>query len=119
MIELHPTHELDLTGDRVKRADNLFRQLKRQTSEWLESHSVDKCQQCDGTGLKASKLLNGGYSWDTHAYCDKCYGVGFVGIKNTMNFDGEKYICKQCQSVGCRKCDFTGFVDWITYAMGW
>lgn len=112
--------DLHFGEQRQYRSQNLFLMIRKQSKEWFEEHGIEKCKACDGTGLKASKLQSGGgYMWDNQSYCDKCYGVGYVGIKTALSFGtNEKYICPECQSIGCEQCDMTGFVDWITHAMG-
>ena len=108
----------NLNEKEMMRAHNLFVQLKKQPEKWFKDNGVTKCNKCNGTGLSASKLRDtGGYSWDTTSYCNTCYGVGFIGLKRVLNFDGKKYMCPKCQTVGCHLCNRTGFVDWITHIM--
>ena len=108
------------TQRQKNKAENIFKMLRKQTPEFLEEKQITKCDHCDGTGLNATKLDGqSGYSWaDTNSYCDKCYGVGYLGYDKSIDFDGTKYMCPVCQSVGCKDCEDTGFVDWITHIMG-
>jgi hypothetical protein len=108
-----------LTNNQVSKANNFFKQILATDPEILEEKGLLKCKKCDGTGLGGIKKLHkGGYSWDPLQYCDKCYGVGFLGMKNINTFDEKLFICGECNGVGCRYCDQTGFTDWIAHAMG-
>ena len=107
--------EFDMT--QIYKSHNLFLKLRQQPIEWLVKHEIEICENCHGTGLNATKIQEG-YSWNGMDYCNECYGVGYIGIKASMNFDGTHYVCPYCQSIGCNKCERTGFVDWIQHAMG-
>lgn len=110
--------------DNIRRwkSDNLFQMVKTQPKEWFREYHIEKCEQCHGTGLKVSKNFGEGYSsysWDCQSYCEECYGIGYLNIKEAMPFGNDDlYICPNCQSIGCDKCNNTGFVDWIAHAMG-
>ncbi len=100
------------------RSTNLYVKLQRQPKEWFDKNEIELCETCHGTGLRATKLKQGGYSWDGVSNCDDCYGIGYLHIRRGMSFDGDqKYICPDCKSVGCGKCENNGFIDWITHAM--
>lgn len=108
-----------LDNSQTAKANNFFKQLLKTDPELLEEKGLTKCSKCDGTGLGGiNKLLKGGYSWDPTQYCDECYGVGFLGIRNLKTFDEKLFICGVCNGVGCGDCDQTGFTDWIAHAMG-
>ncbi|MCK5613098.1 hypothetical protein KAR91_65095 [Candidatus Pacearchaeota archaeon] len=110
-----------LGNKQVARSNNLFTKIKRQPPEWFERHGITRCDKCGGNGLHVVKHSGDGYSsytWDTQSYCSKCYGTGHLGIESSMRFDDAVYMCPKCQTVGCGKCNMTGFVDWITRAIG-
>jgi hypothetical protein len=103
-----------------RKADSIFKLLRSQTSEFLIERHITQCETCDGTGVPACKLPGRSeYCWpDTDEYCDKCYGLGYLGYDKIIDFNGTKYMCSKCQSIGCDECDHTGFVDWISHIMG-
>jgi DnaJ-class molecular chaperone len=104
--------------DQNYRSTNLYVKLQKQPKEWFKKHGIEICEPCHGTGLRANKLKQGGYSWDGVSNCDECFGVGYLNIRRGMSFDDdEKYICPNCQSVGCSECEGNGFVDWIRNIM--
>ena len=57
----------------------------------IENNSEDrltkyKCKVCNGSGLKAHKLNEGGFSWQGE-YCDFCDGVGYLNPKKIINLE--------------------------------
>lgn len=110
---------MKLDSVQVHKAHNFFKRLLSIDPEYLKKKGVERCKRCDGTGLAGVvRLAKGGSSWDTSSFCNKCWGVGFTGIRHLNTFDDKKFICGTCQGVGCDECNRTGFVDWITHAMG-
>lgn len=108
-----------LDDNQLSRANNFFKQILATEPELLEEKGLTRCDHCDGTGLGSlTKLHKGGYSWDPTQYCNDCHGVGFLGMKNLKTFDEKLFICGECNGVGCKECDQSGFTDWIAHAMG-
>ena len=108
-----------LDDKQTSRANNFFKQILITDPELLEEKGLLKCKKCDATGLGGLiKLHKGGYSWDPTQYCDKCHGVGFTGMRNLKTFDEKLFICGECNGVGCKECEHSGFTDWIAHAMG-
>lgn len=108
-----------LDSRQIAKAHNFFTKLLKMDKEFLEKRGIKTCKKCNGTGLGGVvRLAKGGCSWDTSSFCNKCWGTGFTGIRHLKTFDDKKYICGTCQGVGCSECNNTGFVDWITHAMG-
>lgn len=126
-----------LKHDEVKKTNSIHRYLKSKNIEELEGLKIYKCGHCNGTGIprnnnymiwhKDSKK----YMWDTINFCEKCKGIGYVylgnldvgnlgepGYLNGDNIDGINFVCRSCSGAGCRHCNNTGIVDWVTYMMG-
>jgi hypothetical protein len=105
----------------INRAHNFFTKLLRTEKSILDEKGITRCDSCDGTGLDGIVKMNdgSGYSWpNINSFCDECHGVGFRGLRNLKTFDDKTYICGTCEGVGCDECHQTGYVDWITHAMG-
>lgn len=109
-----------LSDTQIRRAHNFFRQLKITDEKMLEEKGIVICESCEGTGLGGLTKLNGpgGYAWDPLQYCDKCHGVGFNGLRDINTLDDNRFICGECNGVGCGECAQSGFTDWIAHAMG-
>lgn len=74
--------------------------------EEFEKTNIKKCGHCGGTGLKKS---TGNYY-----YCSICGGLGYKGFSKIQG----KYVCRSCHTNGCGKCNYKGYVDWVTYIVG-
>ena len=72
------------------RSTNLYVKLQKQPKEWFEKNGIELCAACHGTGLRATKLKQGGYSWDGVSNCDDCYGIGYLNIRRAMGFDDDE-----------------------------
>lgn len=107
-----------LTTQQIRRS-NLFHEfLKRQDACYFEESSITKCQKCHTTGLANYKQMADGGSWDTASFCDNCNGIGYKGVASEIQIDLLNFVCKQCDGIGCVKCDHRGIVDWVTNIMG-
>ena len=106
-----------LTDNQLYRSQALYKLLKQHSLEHLHKNKIFMCETCNGSGLSATKNSDGSYSWDTHSYCDNCFGVGFIGLSKGTKIDDEHFICSKCNGVGCKCCKM-GIVDWVTHLMG-
>lgn len=106
-----------LSSKEIRRANNFHSYLRSKTPIELYEMEIQMCSECQGTGLSHYKRMKeGGYSWDSKSYCEKCHGVGYIGFDN--QFDHVTFVCAICDGVGCLECNNTGFTDWISHAMG-
>lgn len=103
------------------RANTFYVFLKKQTTYYLKEQNISVCEICKGTGLANLQQHQGETitfsSWDGSSYCDKCEGIGYIGIKEGMQIDLLHYICRNCAGLGCQFCN-EGVVDWIDHSMG-
>ena len=68
------------------------------------------CGQCDGEGIPVQRSEQTDLTfWQPGNYCDKCKGLGVVGIKRIY----DEYVCKGCGGAGCESCNNKGTKDWI------
>jgi DnaJ-class molecular chaperone len=104
-----------LSSKEIRRANNLYSYLKRKTQIELNEMEIDICSECQGTGLSEYQKLECGYYWDSKSYCEKCNGIGYIGLEKQFNY--VIFICRFCNGVGCLKCNNTGFTDWISHVM--
>ena len=80
----------------------------------------NRCKECSGSGLKEYYKNNNekDYSWNGE-YCDKCNGVGFgIEVQEEYLKKLGLIMCRDCNGVGCSKCNQKGFVDWIEKVVG-
>ena len=109
---------MELTDTQVRRANNIFNYLRKMSKEFHQHNEIVICDSCNGTGTGATSY-DGCYSWDCRTYCDKCYGVGYLGFsKKRKMIDAEHFICSKCEGVGCENCKHIGIVDWVANIMG-
>jgi hypothetical protein len=80
--------------------------------EEFEKTNIKMCTECGGSGLPCKPKQEITY-WQPGTICEKCGGFGYK-----FNEVNGQYICKKCNGTGCNKCNHTGFVDWVTNAMG-
>lgn len=105
-----------LTSDQQTRANRLFSILRKKPPEYFAKTKIEKCSNCDGTGLVVRGEYND-FSWDCNSYCDKCFGVGYLGIGEVFQIDDVTFLCRKCNGVGCDDCN-RGFTDWVSHIMG-
>lgn len=92
---------------------------------------VDKCPDCDGTGMydvntfrviRANGKWGLDHSW-SGLYCAKCRGVGYINLDKIPAFEkcsvckGKGYIYDHYQS-SCNKCCGVGYLLWIDNIIG-
>jgi DnaJ-class molecular chaperone len=78
----------------------------------LEKTEIRRCVTCEGSGLpckKGSELT----LWQPGTCCKDCGGFGY-----RFREMGMQYVCQKCKGSGCGRCKGSGFVDWISNAMG-
>jgi len=74
----------------------------------------DRCQSCNGIGLANLQPLVDSVAWDGSSYCSDCDGFGGKFVLGAEVFE-----CDHCKHLSlserkhCKKCNGTGFVDWI------
>lgn len=108
-----------LNERQVNRANTFHVFLKHQPPEYFEEQDINPCKTCKATGLSGtSKLSDGGLMWDTTSFCSDCNGIGYKGLAGGKQIDLIHFICKQCDGIGCYKCEQKGIVDWVSNAMG-
>ena len=107
-----------LTQEQINRANTFHDFLRKQSLEYFIETGITTCSPCGATGLKASKIPGGDYTWDTASFCDECNGIGYKGLAGGIQVDLIHFICKKCDGIGCSKCDQMGIVDWVTNIMG-
>jgi len=85
----------------------------------FDKYGINKCEECNGTGLEGWKKINEDYEWfNGKDFCNKCQGVGFVNFSKEWLTSDELYICNKCNGFGCSKCEYVGIVDWLAHARG-
>jgi len=108
-----------LTERQVFRANRFHVILKSKDAEYFKENKITPCEKCNNTGLGGYfENYDGTKGWDTTSYCDECNGIGFKGVSNGFQVDLTNYICRLCDGIGCKECNYTGVVDWITHMMG-
>jgi DnaJ-class molecular chaperone len=108
-----------LNNIQMQRSNQIHIFLKKQNPETIALNNIKKCETCNGLGLQnCSKNEYSDYNWDGSTYCDDCHGIGYVGHPGGMMIDDSNYVCRNCDSVGCGKCNMTGIVDWVAHSMG-
>lgn len=82
-------------------------------------YGINKCEECNGTGLEGWKKINKIYKWNnSEDFCDKCQGVGFINFSKNWLKSYELFICDKCNGFGCSKCEYIGLVNWLSHARG-
>lgn len=108
-----------LTEEQIRRSNLFHGFLKKQPSSYFEETSISKCTKCEGIGLThCGKMKDGSTHWDAASFCEECNGIGYKGIAGTMSIDLLNFVCKRCDGIGCKKCNNSGIVDWVTNIMG-
>lgn len=107
-----------LDSQKVLRANVYNRFLKKQPDIYFTTHEIEKCDKCERTGLdNFGKMKEGGYHWDGKSFCDRCSGIGYIGVAGGVKLSDTDYICRNCDGQGCAECN-EGVVDWIAHMMG-
>jgi len=108
-----------LDSTQSHRANILHSFIKKQSPAYFDFANVVICEICNGVGLEnCGKSQDGGYHWDGKSYCDACFGIGYIGVSGGMKVSESDYMCRNCDSIGCKECNMTGVVDWIAHIMG-
>ena len=107
---------MNLKPSEMIRSNTIYNYLKNQSIEFLEEHNLSYCKACNGRGIMITQTN----MWNGTDFCEECKGFGFQGLDflNGFQISDSLYICKNCDGLGCSKCNEKGVVDWISHAMG-
>lgn len=117
---------MELSEQQLMRANNLHciaRKLLNEKPDIFKGMEVFQCSHCGSTGLKGyDRLSEGDFTWSYSGdgYCTECNGIGYKNMEGLYKYMETQglYVCKNCDTVGCKECSQTGFVDWIKHARG-
>jgi len=102
-----------------KKLNSIFLFLRNQPPEYFETNGISKCETCNGTGLSTSKMAEmNSASWNTHDFCDRCEGIGYIGLAGKDQIDDIYWVCRRCNGEGCSICNKIGVTDWVSNIMG-
>jgi DnaJ-class molecular chaperone len=104
----------------MQRLDQLHSFLKERHPTYLLDYNIEICKPCKGTGLDIIVTNDGkDFGWDCNSLCKECNGVGFTNIDLGCGLPVEdKFLCRNCDGVGCIDCENEGLVDWVSHCMG-
>lgn len=94
------------------RLHSIIKNFKEAFPDNFDECGLIICDKCNGTGIPVQGQAPGVTYWQPGTYCSKCSGIGFNGYGRIYN----EYLCS-CKGRGCKKCNDTGLVDWISNVM--
>jgi len=111
---------MNLDERQIIRANLFHVFLKKQSNVYFKEHKITKCEKCKQTGLGSLTLCaDKTYAWDASSFCSECNGIGYLGIANGgFTIDLLNFICRKCDGIGCKECEYDGIVDWVAHMMG-
>lgn len=90
---------------RSNRIYTIIKNFETTFPDEFEKCGIKKCGHCGNSGFSNVHQMNP---------CAHCGGMGYFGFEK---IEGE-FVCRSCNGFGCRKCNQSGTVDWVTHASG-
>lgn len=90
---------------RANQTFKIIKNFERLFPDEFSKCGIKKCGHCAGSGFEDKHQMTN---------CNYCGGMGYKGFEKIQG----EFICRACNSYGCKKCNHRGLVDWVTHARG-